>query len=107
MRLRQGRRMRLDSAPDALTARASTTRGLDPLSDRRLRQSIHVNIGVPPMKKLLAAMIAASFACGVAYAADAAKDAKKPTAEDCKKAKDAGKKLDGCETAKKDKKGGC
>ena len=33
------------------------------------------------MKKLLAAMIAASFACGVAYAADAPKDAKKPTAE--------------------------
>jgi hypothetical protein len=53
------------------------------------------------MKKLLAAMIAASFACGVAYAADATKDAKKPTAEECKKAADAKKELAGCEKAKK------
>jgi hypothetical protein len=52
------------------------------------------------MKKLLAALIAASFACGVAYAADAPKDAKKPTAEECKKAADAKKKLEGCEAAK-------
>jgi len=52
------------------------------------------------MKKLLAAMIAASFACGVAYAADAPKDAKKPTADECKKAADAKKELAGCEKPK-------
>lgn len=52
------------------------------------------------MKKLLAALIAASFACGFAYAADAAKDAKKPTAEECKKAMEAKKDLAGCEKPK-------
>ena len=66
--------MRLDSAPDALTARPSTTRGRDPLSVRRLRQSTYVNIGVLPMKKLLAALIAAlSFLRRCVDAADAAK----------------------------------
>ena len=45
-------------------------------------------------------MIAASFACGVAYAADAPKDAKKPTADECKKAADAKKELAGCEKPK-------
>lgn len=54
------------------------------------------------MKKILAALIAASFATGVAYAADAAKkEEKKPTAEECKKAADAKKELAGCEKAKK------
>jgi len=52
------------------------------------------------MKKLLAAMIAASFACGVAYAADAPKDAKKPTADECKKAAEAKKELAGCDKMK-------
>jgi hypothetical protein len=52
------------------------------------------------MKKLLAALIAASFACGIAYAADAAKDAKKPTADECKKAAEAKKELAGCEKPK-------
>ena len=54
------------------------------------------------MKKLLAALIAASFACGIAYAADAAKDAKKPTADECKKAAEAKKELAGCEKPKAD-----
>jgi hypothetical protein len=50
------------------------------------------------MKKVLAALIAAAFATGVAYAADASKDAaKKPTAEECKK----DPKMKGCEPAKK------
>jgi hypothetical protein len=49
------------------------------------------------MKKLLAALIAASFACGVAFAADAPK---KPTADECKKAAEAKKELAGCEKAK-------
>lgn len=49
------------------------------------------------MKKLLAALIAAAFASGVAYAADA----KKPTAEECKKAAEAKKELAGCEKPKK------
>jgi len=54
------------------------------------------------MKRLLAATIVAAFATGVAYAADAPKDApKKPTAEDCKKAADAKKELAGCEKPKK------
>ena len=53
------------------------------------------------MKKILAALIAAAFATGVAYAADAAKDTKKPTAEECKKAADAKKELAGCEKPKK------
>ncbi len=48
------------------------------------------------MKKLLAAMIAASFACGVAYAASHAKEEKKPTAEECKK----DPKMKGCEMKK-------
>ena len=56
--------------------------------------------GTTEMKKLLAAMIAASFACGVAYAADAPKDAKKPTADECKKAMEAKKELAGCEKPK-------
>lgn len=49
------------------------------------------------MKKILAALIAAAFATGVAYAADAKKEEKKPTAEECKK----DPKMKGCE-AKKD-----
>jgi hypothetical protein len=53
--------------------------------------------GHKTMKKLLAAMIAASFACGVAYAADPKKEEKKPTAEECKK----DPKMKGCEPAKK------
>lgn len=55
------------------------------------------------MKKLLAALIASSFAlAGVAIAQDkkAAAEPKKPTAEECKKAADAKKKLEGCEAAK-------
>jgi len=56
--------------------------------------------GTFEMKKLLAAMIAASFACGVAYAADAPKDAKKPTADECKKAAEAKKELAGCDKMK-------
>ena len=53
------------------------------------------------MKKLLAAMIAASFACGVAVRRRCRQGAKKPTAEECKKAADAKKELAGCEKAKK------
>jgi hypothetical protein len=56
------------------------------------------------MKKLLAALIAGSFAfAGVAIAQDkkAAAEPKKPTAEECKKAADAKKELAGCEKAKK------
>jgi hypothetical protein len=49
------------------------------------------------MKKLLAALIAASFATGIAYAADTKKEEKKPTAEECKK----DPKMKGCEPAKK------
>lgn len=59
---------------------------------------------ITTMKRLLAATIVAAFATGVAYAADAPKDAskdKKPTAEDCKKAADAKKELAGCEKPKK------
>lgn len=55
------------------------------------------------MKKLLAALIATAFAAGVAYAADAPKDAskdKKPTAEECKK----DPKMKGCEEKKDAKK---
>jgi hypothetical protein len=52
------------------------------------------------MKKLLTALIAAAFASGIAYAADATKDAKKPTAEQCKK----DPKLKGCEQPKDAKK---
>jgi len=55
------------------------------------------------MKKLLAALIAGSFAfAGVAIAQDkkAAAEPKKPTAEECKKAADAKKELAGCEKAK-------
>jgi hypothetical protein len=48
------------------------------------------------MKRLLAALIAAAFATGVAYAADAKKEEKKPTAEECKK----DPKMKGCEPAK-------
>lgn len=51
------------------------------------------------MKKLLAALLAAAFATGVAYAADK-KEEKKPTAEECKKAAEAKKELAGCEKAK-------
>lgn len=50
------------------------------------------------MKRLLAAMIAAAFATGVAYAADAKKEEKKPTAEQCKK----DPKMKGCEEMKKE-----
>ncbi len=50
------------------------------------------------MKKLLAALIAGSFALtGAAFAADAKKEEKKPTAEECKK----DPKMKGCEAAKK------
>jgi hypothetical protein len=49
------------------------------------------------MKKLLAVMIAAAFATGAVYAADAKKEEKKPTAEECKK----DPKMKGCEPAKK------
>jgi hypothetical protein len=53
--------------------------------------------GTIEMKKILAALIAAAFATGVAYAADAKKEEKKPTAEECKK----DPKMKGCEPAKK------
>lgn len=55
------------------------------------------------MKKLLAALIAGTFAvAGVAIAQDKkAAEPKKPTAEECKKAADAKKELAGCEKAKK------
>jgi hypothetical protein len=47
-----------------------------------------------PMKKLIAALIAGSFAfAGAAFAADAKKEEKKPTAEECKK----DPKMKGCE----------
>jgi hypothetical protein len=50
------------------------------------------------MKKLLAAFIAATFAlAGVAIAEDKKAAAKKPTAEECKKAMEAKKELAGCE----------
>ena len=51
------------------------------------------------MKKLFAMLIAASFASGVAFAGAHAKkeEAKKPTAEECKKAMEAKKELAGCE----------
>jgi opacity protein-like surface antigen len=49
------------------------------------------------MKKILAALIAAAFATGAVYAADAKKEEKKPTAEECKK----DPKMKGCEPAKK------
>lgn len=54
------------------------------------------------MKKLTAVLIAASFCiAGPAFAQDKKQDmAKKPTAEECKKAADAKKKLDGCEEKK-------
>jgi hypothetical protein len=46
------------------------------------------------MKKLIAALIAGSFAfAGAAFAAEAKKEEKKPTAEECKK----NPKLAGCE----------
>jgi hypothetical protein len=48
------------------------------------------------MKKLLAVLFAAAFATGVAYAADAPKEEKKPTAEQCKK----DPKMKGCEVKK-------
>jgi hypothetical protein len=49
------------------------------------------------MKKLVAALIAASFAfTGAAFAAEAKKEEKKPTAEQCKK----DPKMKGCEAAK-------
>jgi|OpeIllAssembly_1097287.scaffolds.fasta_scaffold10630_3 precorrin-6B methylase 2 len=48
------------------------------------------------MKKLLAVMIAAAFATGAAYAADAKKEEAKPTAEQCKK----DPKMKGCEVKK-------
>jgi hypothetical protein len=50
------------------------------------------------MKKLFAMLIAASFASGVAFAASHAKkeEMKKPTAEECKKAAEAKKDLEGC-----------
>jgi hypothetical protein len=54
------------------------------------------------MKKLLAALIAGTFAvAGVAIAQDKKAEPKKPTAEECKKAADAKKELAGCEKAKK------
>lgn len=49
------------------------------------------------MKKLVAILIAGAFASGIAYAADAKKEEKKPTAEECKK----DPKMKGCEPAKK------
>ena len=51
------------------------------------------------MKKLSAVLIAALFATGTAFAAAHAKkeEAKKPSAEECKKAMDAKKELAGCE----------
>jgi hypothetical protein len=53
------------------------------------------------MKKLFAMLIAASFASGVAFAASHAKkeEMKKPTAEECKKAAEAKKNLEGCPKA--------
>ena len=44
------------------------------------------------MKKLLAVLIAAAFATGAAYAADAEKDAKKPT---CRQLQEADPKTEG------------
>ncbi len=50
------------------------------------------------MKKLLAASIAGLFAiAGVAVAQEKKAGAKKPTAEECKKAAEAKKELAGCE----------
>jgi hypothetical protein len=50
-----------------------------------------------PMKKLIAVLLAATFAGVSVQAMAQAKDAKKPTAEECKK----NPKLAGCEPAKK------
>jgi hypothetical protein len=57
------------------------------------------------MKKLAAAALTALFALSApAFAADAKKEEKKPTAEECKK----DPKMKGCEQpAKKPAKGGC
>ena len=54
------------------------------------------------MKKLTAVLLASMFATGVAFAAAHAKkeEAKKPTAEECKKAMEAKKELAGCEKPK-------
>lgn len=50
------------------------------------------------MKKLLAALIAGTFAvAGAAVAQEKKAEAKKPTAEECKKAAEAKKDLAGCE----------
>ncbi len=50
------------------------------------------------MDKLIAALIAGTFAfAGVAVAQEKKAEAKKPTAEECKKAAEAKKELAGCE----------
>jgi hypothetical protein len=50
------------------------------------------------MKRLLAALVAGTFAfAGVAIAEEKKAEAKKPTAEECKKAMEAKKDLAGCE----------
>lgn len=56
------------------------------------------------MKKLAAAALTALFALSApAFAAEAKKEEKKPTAEQCKK----DPKMKGCEQAPKKAKGGC
>jgi hypothetical protein len=50
------------------------------------------------MKQLLAAMIAVALATGVAFAQEKKAEAKKPTAEECKK----DPKIKGCEEMKKE-----
>jgi Ni/Co efflux regulator RcnB len=58
------------------------------------------------MKKLTAVLIAATFAVGgIALAQDKKQEmSKKPTTEECKKAADAKKKLEGCEEKKSEMK---
>ena len=54
------------------------------------------------MKKLSAVLIAVMFAItGTAFAQEKKDAAKKPTAEECKKAKEEKKELKGCEPEKK------